>query len=260
MIPQSVFCVPFEVAQKRAGCWILGSGTNIKEIDFKVAKDNRQGVSKKCLRIDFVIRSDGKPVLRITNELENAKLCIQYSEHSTEDVIHLAKGNWNEIEKSVIIRHSKFTFRMWLPSRTRLVTKALEYWPPLDSEPATVNEASCISRDGILYTKVPELAICAAHATETSGRVFILHLAIAIDIAYMANGAAPLWLILEHVPFSLSTYICDRRRWPKAPLPPVIPTDIISQIACFLIFLHGQNLVHRDLSLRNIRLSPEKTR
>ncbi|KAG6354868.1 hypothetical protein INS49_003949 [Diaporthe citri] len=69
------------------------------------------------------------------------------------------------------------------------------------------------------------------------------HLAAAIDIAYMQDGSALPWLILEHIPFGLADYLTrhpHERPWPEGPLPTLDPVDIILQLFSFAAFLHQQ--------------------
>lgn len=185
-IPAPIFGIPFEVQRKRASCWILGSNTDHNEVDFKVARNNRHGISKKCLSIDFVTYADKTPILRITNESDNAQLYIQHGESGTSDAIYLAKGDQDNIRFPVIVHHPKFSFRIWPPTRTSqekaffishtqvmaelAISESLEYWPPLDSGLATVDEASRITLDGTVYTKVPNQFM----ASGFSGTVFIV--------------------------------------------------------------------------------------
>ncbi|KUI63434.1 Serine/threonine-protein kinase DCLK3 [Cytospora mali] len=165
-----VFSFPFREKTRRAGCWVLGSDTKLNEIDFKVAKSNRQAVSKKCIKIDFVTHLTGYPILRITNLSDVAKLFIEHGEGAS---LHLARGDSDEINKPVVVHHPRFTFRIWSPKRSRpqqmrfrshvqkmherAITEPPEYWPPLDSGLATVDEDTRTSKDGTVFTKLPML-------------------------------------------------------------------------------------------------------
>ncbi|KAL2281241.1 hypothetical protein FJTKL_11686 [Diaporthe vaccinii] len=319
-IPRPVFAVPFGIQPKRASCWVLGSKT--EEVDIQIARDNRNGVGKKCLSIDFVTYKEGRTVLRVMNESHSAPLYVEHGD-SGANSISLAKGDQDEIEAPVRIHHPKFTFRIWTPTRDTFeeevfldhiqrmehfaIDTALNYWPPLDSGLATPASDCRVSLEGQLYTKIPHMgifsggygrvfmvkkvgkdsvALCAKELIhERSGlpgvakrldeetrdeyekysRFTHPHLATALDIAFMQDGSAPPWLILEHIPFGLADYICyphgkEGTPWPQRPLPQLDPIDIMRQLFSLVSFFHDQGYVHRDLSPNNIRIYPDKHR
>ncbi|KAI7783463.1 Serine/threonine-protein kinase DCLK3 [Diaporthe eres] len=251
-ISAPIFGIPFGVRQKRAGRWILGSNTDLNEVDFKVAKNNRQGVSKKCLSIDFTTYQDRRPILRITNESDNAQLYIQHGESATVD------------EASRITLDGTVYTKVPKQSRARGASGTVFIVKRVGGDSTTLCAKELISEDGLASSSI------AKRQTEELRKEFKSytrfthpHLAVAIDIAYMQDGSALPWLILEHIPFGLADYITrhpQRKPWPKGPLATLDPADIISQLFSFAAFLHRQEVVHRDLSPSNIRLYPDMTR
>lgn len=115
-IPLPVFGIHFGAKPVRAASWVFRSNSNLSEIDFKVAKDNRQGISKQCFKIDFITHIN-PPTLRITNLAESSKLAIQHGEGNGAQTIYLTREEWDEVKEPVVVQYPKFRFRIWLPKR-----------------------------------------------------------------------------------------------------------------------------------------------
>lgn len=75
-------------------------------------------------------------------------------------------------------------------------------------------------------------------------------------IDYVDSGTgSTYWIAMEYIRSRLGTYIgrCNNEEEENDLL------DILSQVASALTYLHGRNLVHRDICLGNILLTPDGT-
>lgn len=67
-------------------------------------------------------------------------------------------------------------------------------------------------------------------------------------------------MILEYVPYSLADFVYGIRPWPRAPVPPLDPPSILSQLCSFAAWLHHEGTVCGDFSPSNVRMYPDNAR
>jgi len=83
---------------------------------------------------------------------------------------------------------------------------------------------------------------------------FILHTMHHPNVVFaFGDGTLPSgepYMVLEWLPFSLSSVLDDR----QSGLDPIVVIRLSTQLARALVFLHEQNIVHRDIKVANVLL------